>query len=97
MVITATAGYYSRQVCWNTSAVRYALHNVDSRTIHLQKTRDSASGKEKEYREISQSWRCSMKNVPLSANVETKLDKHCSLASWVDGPPNMWHYKIPKM
>ena len=46
MVMTATAGYYSRQVCWNTSAVRYALHNVDLRTTHLQKTRDSASGKE---------------------------------------------------
>ena len=41
MVMTATAGYYSRQVCWNTSAVRYALHNVDLRTTHLQKTRDS--------------------------------------------------------
>lgn len=46
MVMTATAGYYSRQVCWNTSAVRYALHNVDLRTTHLQKTRDSESGKE---------------------------------------------------
>ena len=49
---------------------------------------------EKEYREISQSWGCSMKNVQLSSNVATKLDKHCSLASWVYGPSNTWHYKI---
>ena len=66
--------------------------------IHVLPTAKNARlniGKgEKEHREISQSWRCSMKNVQLSANVDTKLDKHCSLASWIHGPSNTWHYKI---
>ena len=48
----------------------------------------------KEYRERSQSWWCNMKNVQLSSNVERKLDKHCSLASWAYGLSNTWHFKI---
>ena len=35
-----------------------------------------------------------MKNVQLSSNVATKLDKHFSLASWVYRPSNTCHYKI---